>query len=576
MERRKHLSECIDFDRDIFTLTFNENDENLHKIALITAGVGAGKNTWIRETLMGNQTILLITSRRSVVNAELLKAEEISKGLQSYGMVHSVKRTCSIFDPSEYLSKQFWANVDFYTDIITTNSYIAWFLENVYDANDPKTHVWEKYDLIIIDEAHSLEMDSTFSDAPFHLMEMIKDACMKTIKQIGPTIILMTGTPEPIEWIAEGPLGRYFHKIDLMDECIDVSPKECIFVEYKYALAKMDEEYKKGNRIVYFANRIRGIQKMIDDLHKIEIPDAEIAVAFSQDDREEDFSPEIIQNKNETEQMLKDKDRLPEKIRAFISTSKYKEGVSIMNDHIDAVFVESHSQSDIKQMAGRIRKGAKRIYVIVDSLGFDHQGSTEELLLCQSCLEGINDAYCDYCNNYLEKDPKKFIKMVHDKFRYVRFNYFTENFQLYERRIERERIQREESQMVKDYYAQWYSRKQTADDVNLSDSPVSTWFPYCSCESFEDVHKKVHEYLKKNQLINKPFSNVQKDKITADINAIIDQYPSRKYSRKGQFAALLRQFGLSHMRTDQNGKSNHKLKAQDGFTVIYPMLTYED
>ena len=53
-DKLPYLSEIIDLERDILP----------HRVALLHAGVGAGKNTWTKILAQKGYRILLITSRR--------------------------------------------------------------------------------------------------------------------------------------------------------------------------------------------------------------------------------------------------------------------------------------------------------------------------------------------------------------------------------------------------------------------------------------------------------------------------------------------------------------------------------
>ena len=73
-------------------------------------------------------------------------------------------------------------------------------------------------------------------------------------------------------------------------------------------------------------------------------------------------------------------------IQLFVTTSKNKEGININNEDIHHVYIEEHSLTDIRQMAGRLRCGADHAYVIVDSQGHNtYEHPQERWLTRQMC-----------------------------------------------------------------------------------------------------------------------------------------------------------------------------------------------
>ena len=65
-------------------------------------------------------------------------------------------------------------------------------------------------------------------------------------------------------------------------------------------------------------------------------------------------------------------------IDLFVTTSRNKEGIDINDTDIRHVYIESHCLTDIRQMAGRIRRGAEHLYIITDSKGHSNLESIWE------------------------------------------------------------------------------------------------------------------------------------------------------------------------------------------------------
>lgn len=152
-------------------------------------------------------------------------------------------------------------------------------------------------------------------------------------------------------------------------------------------------------------------------------------------------------------------------IQIFVTTSKNKEGINICDEDIRHVYVESHSLSDIRQMAGRLRHGVEHAYVIKDSPGHhqvessmeqpaaklllnlprDNYGETgqpqtihvlDEMLRAVCNQRGINNL----CSNpqatiraFNTQHPEigSFIDLMREKFPYIQYSFFTNEFRHY-------------------------------------------------------------------------------------------------------------------------------------------------
>lgn len=147
MENEKHLKDVLNFEKDV----------KPYKIVQINAGVGAGKSSWIES--IENQRILLITSRAITANVQ---AERFGAGRR----ITRDDMTLMRFKSSKGKTYKY----------IVTNAVIEQYAKEIYDVRDEKTYLWDYFDLIILDEAHSLITDASFSDAPFHVYDFMYQA----------------------------------------------------------------------------------------------------------------------------------------------------------------------------------------------------------------------------------------------------------------------------------------------------------------------------------------------------------------------------------------------------------------
>ena len=94
------------------------------------------------------------------------------------------------------------------------------------------------------------------------------------------------------------------------------------------------------------------------------------------------------------QEYLEKHSRIREDIALFVTTSKNKEGINIKDDDIRHVYIESHSMTDISQMAGRLRSGAENVCIILDSQGHPPGEARFDAFfaehLCQHKLEEEN------------------------------------------------------------------------------------------------------------------------------------------------------------------------------------------
>lgn len=550
----KYVADCINMEQDILP----------HKMVLLIAGVGAGKNTWVRNNLLKNYKVLFITSRRGTVNAELDRANSYD----DEGNMIPAKRVIDIPSLTEKERHKCWGKVSkCMANIITTNAYMAQFAENVYDESNPKTHLWKYFDFVVIDEVHSLTTDATFTDSSFHVKAFLEKALRETKNLDWPKIVFMTGTPQPVSWLQSEKNKRLIHEIDLRGICRDVSPIEICIAPKKYAFDRLIEEYEKNKRIVYFINHISCMNELVTFLGNNGIPEEAIGISFSSGDRIDQFSTVLQMNKKRTEDYLREKECLPPDIKVLITTSKNKEGINIFNDDIETVYTESHSLCDIKQLAGRVRTGAKRVCIIKDAKKFAMNESDMEWLLNVNCLDDVNMTL-NRINNQNSDQVEELINMTHEKFRYIRYNYFKKKFERYVARRHQEKIEHNDSQAISQYYDNYFNDTGYYYG-NGHTSSISDYFKVCKCYEYKPLYEIIDDYLHSRDLVDKPFPRSKKDGILRDCNNLIAKYSNSfdgtEYRKLG---ALLKKYGYTHKDTNEKGKPTKKLKIEAGYTVI--------
>lgn len=489
-----HLSDAISYEADI----------KPYRIIEIFSGVGSGKNTFVNRFVTGDperkipqMTVLVITSRSSKVREQLADTE--TSYAAKIGKWGNMAR--EIYDDDDL--ERFQANVRTITSewgehqvyqksVVCTNAFVEKYIQYVYDPNDPGTYLWDLFDLIVVDEFHSLVMDASYQTSPYYVNSLIGEIAKRHYladkkdaghiddpegairRPLCKHLILMTGTPDIVKKL---PIPHTQpHILDMMDICANVTPKNVWFLDTKQARDLIAQRLATNRRCILFANHVIFPEAYCKDTN---IDPHSVAVSFSSKERrdalaayaripesdrseEEQKFAQIYQDMVEIEASISKSGTIPTRCKLWITTSRNKEGININSTDINDVFVENHNISDIIQIAGRVRHGAENLYIIVDSVGH-----TEEPYLYESILskehfapdvrfldDKTDPAQWDF-NEYLKKlsktwgfdiyaNPKSDFLPYHgkknhvrnlidcaQKMEYVRFDYFRNYFCYY-------------------------------------------------------------------------------------------------------------------------------------------------
>ena len=498
----KHLSDVIDLERDILP----------YRMVQVIAGVGAGKNYWVNQIAHTKRpgddnyySILLITSRAVTANAQ---AEKM-KADRWIDLDHILQIGTGLGFQRGTVRKY-----------VVTNAGIENFLKAKYSPTDLSTHIWNKFDFIVLDEAHSLASDAVFSDSPFYVHQFLRCACRHNPNC---HIILMTGTPDPINWLFPEELknNRGFHTINVLKQCIHVVPKRVILEPLSDGLFDVIEELRRGNKVLYFATTIGRIKKIFDFLHsdkflrKSGITAANIGIIFSNTiqniekaKKQYGFTQETLDKMEDIRDNLVIRSLIPDDIRILITTSTLKEGIDINNDDFKTVFAETVVPSELTQMAGRLRNGVNDLRVLYPSKEalshykkIDYQQYTEQL-----CLEQVNTAYQNYAVRHGELfemensitrnesylyilfkgfiDRNSIIKYIHATFQNIRYDYFTDSFLWYSGKEEGHHFNLVSAKNTFSFIDTWFLEDyHVTDDGSLIDRSGEGLFQQCFPES---------------------------------------------------------------------------------------------
>ena len=497
----------LDFQKEIL-----ESDKRLF---MITAGVGAGKNHWVKTLTepghedkgykSGGYNVLLITSRKSTVTAQAIKLSA-EKNFHFADLFYNHNELGELVDapPAVYCC---------------TNSYIEYYCKNLYNPDDPITHIWNAFDFIIWDEAHSLVFDAAFSEAPFYVL-----AFLQHVRKISKRcrIVMMSGTPDAVSYLYDTPSAKKQVKsIDLYDKCRHVEAEKVLF-RSKAGLAQfLAEKIKEGKRAIYFATTSNNMKRLIEQLQKEGIIYSDMAIAYSDDEVKDSLFPEELVNKRKAVQdYLNTEEQIHPDVKIFITTSKNKEGININNTDIPYMIVESHQRDEIRQMVGRVRNGVKYLIIIADAQQHPNHGSDYEYQLNRKNLEGTNAVFMAYSSDPFDVEEKKRNVGITEKiFRYVRYNYFTQRFELYKARRKGEKLFEKSEKEFRHNWAlsfdgqEEYIMDQRHPGSDFFECPgrinFSYWFPYSQCYfSFpvdyeENARKIIEEAINSGETVTK-------------------------------------------------------------------------
>lgn len=491
----KYVSDMIDFERDI----------KPYHVIQVYAGVGAGKNTWIEKLVEEGHRVLLVTSRKVTADAQASKMSAFRK-IDLDNIRESVSKGSS-------------------RAVVITNAGIEKYVKTKYDGEDDKTHLWKYFDIIVIDEAHSIAADATFSDAPFHVMMFIAAA----LQNRNCKVVLMTGTPEPLndlisESFKESPA---FKPIDVYSECHHVVPEEVIFYNDQKVLWEfLSEQINSKRRVVYFSNTINGIHDLVEHLKMQGVDERVIGISFSNDEKEKKFSDVLNENKDRVEKVLTEEEKIPDDIFLFATTSKNKEGINIFNEDIDSMVAETTERTALIQMAGRVRKGLKKLIVLYTV----KQHSTDRLIefeqeLHKACLDEVNKVGLKAIeDNLIDKD--NIVERIEQHFPYIRYDYIDKEFKIYKSKIYQTKRACSDNENVQK--SAWQRR----NSYDCSDLPVAKWFPESKIKFIftppeeqrkEYFKEKVAEYLERGGYLERTISKKERDQIRHDIIQIAQE-----------------------------------------------------
>ena len=520
-KKKPLLTECINYEKEIKDYRFVQ----------IFSGVGSGKNYFVERFIEGDEkhsipkkTILIITSRRAKADEIFLdEAVDIeNKIIQKWDEYHHVYDDFEDIPddvPVRILIDDWGEHRVYQKSAVCTNAFVEQYSKYVYSGGDITTHLWELFDIIIIDEVHSVVLDATYQSAPFYIRDLVSEFIKrheladkepeKYKRPLCEQIIIMAGTEDAVKAI-ETPENST--TINRMEVCRRAYPRNIRFITMDAVKRQIADQLAAGERIVYFQNHTTLPKEFIEGTS---IDPEVIVPSFTKEEKrrnleknEETLYRKII----ETEKSIKEENLVPQYVRLFLSTSRNKEGININDKDIKYIYVESHIISEIEQMAGRVRAGVEDLYIIVDADEFSTYESKYEELFSRDEVAGKNwyDA-CGAANDYFRKlcktenvkdlfhnreflgraydnkNIREFIRFIHSKFPYVRYSCFDNMFKFYS-------FRKRGRKYIKDSI-DCFNR--VILDKELCVQEFKKWFPYSEIHPYYTVDMKAVDIFNK-------------------------------------------------------------------------------
>lgn len=312
------------------------------KIGLITESCGYGKTHWVEHELVNElneasffwndleinsrhyrkQDILFISTRRSIKDQQVRYGEVEDAVEEDF----TAEGANPIYDDREDKVR-----------IITTAKLGALYLQGKIEKMFP---------IVVIDELHSLFLDTMFSEESYAAIECINHFWKDTIK------IGLTATPELlVKYIDQDE--EMFYALDDNDLLPKYNSEQFIYCNYTYLksslkLVKPREDYKV---IVYCAsakNAIALSEKYENAAYLISKYNRDAAAV----EKQQPLYDYIIKNA-----------KLPEGTNLLFMTSAYREGVELKDEAVKAIIIDASDEITISQFIGRIRANLDKVIV---------------------------------------------------------------------------------------------------------------------------------------------------------------------------------------------------------------------
>ena len=311
------------------------------KMGLITESCGYGKTYWVEHSMVDEinhiadswndlreftryekKDILFITTRRSILDQQLKYGEVVSAIEEDFlnnGLSWIEERPSKV-------------------RIITTSK-----LGSLY--KDGK--VEKMFPIVVVDELHSLFLDTMFAEESYHCIECIKRFWYETIK------VGLTATPQML-----------FNYIDIGQDLFYLLDEVPLIPKYSC------------DNTVYLRTYIENAVKTVNPTptEKVLVYCSSARKAIEMAEKREDGAYLIskyskytsaVEKQQELYNYIVEKNELPNDVNILFMTSAYREGVEIKDENITTIIIEASDDITISQFVGRVRGNIKSLKIVI-------------------------------------------------------------------------------------------------------------------------------------------------------------------------------------------------------------------
>ena len=211
------------------------------------------------------------------------------------------------------------------------------------------------------------------------------------------------------------------------------------------------------------------------------IPEDDIGISYNPSEKDASFSAELIERRSIIEKSLREEECVPPNVKILLTTVKNREGINILDTDIKIMYAESHHAAELTQMAGRVRNGLEKFFILYDAA--EHVSNTNRYneRLEYHCVDSANKTYNDYIQYFADiykPFPKEeIIRTIEAKFQMIRFNPLSEKFEYFQGRQKCFKQQREDSRELQDIVDTW-EVPYLCDGHATGGEVFRCWFPH--------------------------------------------------------------------------------------------------
>ena len=272
---------------------------------------------------------------------------------------------------------------------------------------------------------------------------------------------------------------------------------------------------------------------------------------------------------------LEEHEYLPEGIRFFLTTTKNKEGINILDKNVKIMFAESHSECELIQMAGRVREGLEYLCVLWDAAQHPIVDALFDAELSYRSSEGVLEYWTHYVNTY---GQDRSIKEIEKRYGCLRYDVLTSKIRTYAGRKEGLQQIDKDRELFDLYITDWDNGCWIAERNNQSviccgRDFLQEWFPESKVFLYDEpvdvramLAVMIEEYLQMHDYIDVELNKEERKKILQGINRILRPHLKtlklrHEYTDLKPALRLCEKYEIS--RTGENKKNLYKISLKE-------------